>query len=219
MRLGMKIELERDVMNAIYKQRVIQRRRYLRMSEIAKASGVSKASLQRILPRLVKRGWIKKEVAESWSGKEPEERKYHLEYLGGMTMDTIRHRRFHIREISKEYREGIENLPDFLNKTERMHPKERMKILRKGKVRGRVPSLQKTIKNHIAKEYTFYKIVQYPFIFRMSTHSSPKPEKENSGWTYVGGTKRFWKKSGKELWKELKLIKREKGTSMFPSMY
>ena len=215
----MKIELERDVMNAIYKQKVLQRRRYLRISEIARASGVSKASLQRILPRLVRRGWIKKEISGSWSGKEPEGRKYHLEYLGGMIMDTIRHRRFHIREISNEYREEIENLPDFLNKTDRIHPKERMKILRKGKLRGRASSLQNTLKNHIPKEYTFYKIVQYPFIFRISTHSSSEPRKEKSGWIYMEGTKRFWKKSGKDLWKELKSIKREKNTSMFPSMY
>jgi len=57
--LGMNVELEKRVMDSMYLAHQIHQQQYFFFSEISELSEVKKSSLQRVLPRLVKRGWIK----------------------------------------------------------------------------------------------------------------------------------------------------------------
>ena len=59
-RLRMKIGLEKRVMNTMYLQQKIHRKSYFFFNEVHEYTEIPKSSLQRILPRLVKRRWIRK---------------------------------------------------------------------------------------------------------------------------------------------------------------
>jgi len=56
----MNIELEKNVINAMYQKRHTTKKQYFFFNEISKMSNVKKSSLQRVLARLVKRDWIRK---------------------------------------------------------------------------------------------------------------------------------------------------------------
>lgn len=214
----MKKELEREVMNTLYREKILSHRRYLRFYEIAKESDIPKSSLQRILPRLIKRGWIEKKNAGSWSGKEPEGRMYHLEVLR-KNIDSPEKQRFHVREITKEYMEGLEKLPDFVDKTHGLHPNYKIKILRKGRLKDRVASLEKILTNHTPKNYDFYRIVEYPFLFKVTVTIGSDPKKEAYEYTFEKGRKRFWKNAANEVAKEVKDILRERNMPVFCNLY
>lgn len=61
--LGVKLDLERQVMECMYLHHRIHSdyRKYFFFNEIQEMSTVKKSSLERILPRLIKRKWIKRE--------------------------------------------------------------------------------------------------------------------------------------------------------------
>lgn len=131
MRLGMNLELERLVMDTMYLAHHIYQKNHLFFNEISELSGVKKSSLQRVLPRLVSRGWIKNEK---------------VSLLPGNTW---------VRFILKH------------KTTKRMG----------------------------------YKVVEYPFLQRKSAggHVPADYNVIAPEWNYPNGTKRFWKKSAKEM--------------------
>jgi len=93
MRLHMKRNLERSVMDSMYLAQKMQLKDHFFFNEIHSLSEVKKPTLQRILPRFVKRGWIKKFIVSISNEKITERFAYkfigypYLEGVGGFTKD------------------------------------------------------------------------------------------------------------------------------------
>jgi len=198
-------DLERLVMDSIVRLHMLDRFQYLRFNQIAKKSGVKKSSLQRILPRLVNRGWIKKEKSYSWSGLKREGRIYHMYFPNGIEKSRVKEKDgFYIHEISNDLQKELQNLRSYKDIA---HPYTRKKILRKGRLSGRSQSVKKVLSRHIPKEYIFYRLAEYPFFIprtRLYVNSEPNPN--DFEWKHPKGKKHFWKKCAKEIMDEIKSI-------------
>lgn len=70
--------LEKRLIFSMYMEHLKQQREWFRFNEIAALSGIRKSSLQRILPRMIKRGWIERQKSWSFSDKEPQGAIKHL---------------------------------------------------------------------------------------------------------------------------------------------
>ena len=70
--------LERQLILSMYSQHLKQQREWFRFYEIVVISGIRKSSLQRILPRLINRGWIERLQELSFSPNEPQAAIIHL---------------------------------------------------------------------------------------------------------------------------------------------
>ena len=64
--------LEKRLISSMYMEHLEQQREWFRFNEIAALSGIKKSSLQRVLPRLIKRGWIECQKSWSFSPQEPQ---------------------------------------------------------------------------------------------------------------------------------------------------
>jgi DNA-binding IclR family transcriptional regulator len=80
MRSSVKSELELEVMKALFLAWYFKRREWFRFNQISDISGVEKPTLQRILPRLEKRGWIESWTGETFDPNEPAMAVIHLDY-------------------------------------------------------------------------------------------------------------------------------------------
>jgi hypothetical protein len=70
--------LEKRLIFSMYMEHLKQQREWFRFNEIAALSGIKKSSLQRVLPRLIKRGWIECQKSWSFNPKEPQGAIVHL---------------------------------------------------------------------------------------------------------------------------------------------
>ncbi|MCH8915994.1 MAG: MarR family transcriptional regulator [Thaumarchaeota archaeon] len=209
----MKIELEKQVMDSLFLAHELHDKHYLRASEISEFANIKQNNLTRILSRLVKRDWIEKTKEYSLLGGEPEGGVLHL-----MGTDDVK-----TKSLPREAR-GLVGFPiEFVKKFEEdlKHAKaksdhfynysrrqEKESVIRKGRIPGRAELWKKILLGGKTKEYTFYRLVQYPFLIH-KVQSYPKntePKRRKAPkWKIHEGTKRFWKQSAKNLMKELRL--------------
>ncbi|MCH7648223.1 MAG: MarR family transcriptional regulator [Thaumarchaeota archaeon] len=209
----MKIQLEKQVMDTLFLAHELHGRSNLRIYEISKFANIKQNNLTRILSRLIKRGWIEKTKNYSLSGREPEGVILHL-----MGTDDVK-----TKSLPKEVRgrigfpiEFVEKFKKDLDTTKHKNDyfytysrrQERESIIRKGRIPGRAALWKRILTEGIMKEYTFYRLSEYPFLIH-KVKSYPKntePKRRRTPkWNIPNGTKRFWKKSAKELMKELRL--------------
>jgi hypothetical protein len=71
-------KLEKRLILSMYMEHLKQQREWFRFNEIAARSGIKKSSLQRVLPRLIGRGWIECQKSWSFSPNGPEGAIMHL---------------------------------------------------------------------------------------------------------------------------------------------
>lgn len=71
-------DLEKRLILSMYMEHLKQQREWFRLYEIAEFSAVKESSLQRVLRRLIKRGWIECKKSWSFSPKGPEGAVMHL---------------------------------------------------------------------------------------------------------------------------------------------
>jgi len=207
-----KIQLEKQVMDTLFLAHELHDRRYLRAYEISKIANIKQNNLTRILSRLVKRGWIEKTKDYSLVG-ETEGGVLHL-----MGTDDVK-----TKSLPKEAR-GLVGFPiEFIKKFEEdlkrakaksdyfynySRRQEKESVIRKGRIPGRSKLWKKILLGGKTKEYTFYRLVQYPFLIHKiqsyPKNTEPKRRKVPK-WKIPEGTKRFWKQSAKNLMKELHL--------------
>jgi len=222
----MNIELERDVMDAIYLTRIIYCKMWFRFNEIANLSGVKKSTLQRILKRLENIGWLKAVIAPSYSGLGPEGKVGYLmsteeandpslpyEFNGSVLFPREIKEKFVelLPELSRkkiklinfgsnEYQEYIETFQDYLVQEFR-NVKQREKAFKNLRFKGRTQLLRKCIKSELANEYKFYRLVEYPYVYRIRGGHMKSESKENfiPNWNTKKGTKHFWKNAAKDM--------------------
>ena len=197
----MKIELDRQVMDTMSLWSFIHARLYFRFNEIANLSNVKKPSLQRILPRLAKRGWIEKTTGLSRSGLKPEGRIFHLLSYDETKKETYKELKMKDHfpsDLSEEFKTELKKLAEKRN-INIPYPQEREKILRRGRIKGRA-ELWRKITTKEAKKFTFYRIKEYPYVYRiLGGHLRKKEKIKIPKWNVPEGTKRFWKDSAKEF--------------------
>ncbi len=200
MRLGVNVILERQVMDTMFLGFFISDRQYFRFNEIANLSNVKKPSLQRILPRLVKRGWIEKTTKPSYSGLKPEGRVFHLLSYDEAKKQTYRELKMKVlfpSDLAEEFKTELKKLEKKRNI--KIPYQEREKILRRGRIKGRT-ELWKKIAAKKAKKFSFYRIKEYPYLDRILGGRLKSKEKiKIPKWNVPEGTKRFWKDSAKEF--------------------
>lgn len=203
MRLGMEIELERSVMESIFQSHIIHRKFFFRFNEIAYLSGVNTRSLQRILPRLVNREWLGSIIAGSFSGGKPEGGIGYLLGFDDAKKENYRETRMKVgfpKEIIEEFKKELRKLAkEKLDTIPSSQEKER--TLRKGRISGRTKLWKKIISKNVGKDYTFYWLIEYPFLYRIRGGLVPTnyDEKKVPEWKVPQGKKRFWKSSAKDM--------------------
>ena len=213
MRLSMKLKLEQQVMDAMYLARILYSRLFLRFNEISIISGVNKASLQRILPRLVKRGWINVRVGPSYSEIEP------MGMVGKLILVPYKNgivpvpheswKEFHETKARLQFEKNSTPLQEDPNdwieihKDEGSDSKSNNSIHSSLRWRGR-NELWKDIlrKQEPKREYSFYELIEYPYLLDKKRGGHLKSDENDiiaPSYNIPNGTKRFWKKASKEL--------------------
>jgi hypothetical protein len=89
-------DLEKRLIISMYMEHLKQQRRWFRFEEIAMISGIKKSSLQRVLPRLIERGWIERKKCRSFSPMEPRGTVMHL-----MDSDEVQNYKLPLLDLSK----------------------------------------------------------------------------------------------------------------------
>jgi len=220
----MKTELEIQVMNTLFRVHENENRPYLRKYEIASILKINHANLNYTLPRLVKRGWIEKLKAYSFTGKEPNSQTFHLSFEKSNNIPKEAVNPYYEGKIStlpieymKEFYRRMPNLKRTQNEFDfehghftkevtlqeelkNSHPSKRFKFLRNGRFNGRKELWEKILTEGRMKEYTFYRLVYYPFLTRKITIGENRFEKFN----VPKGKKRIWFKAAKEMRNEIK---------------
>jgi len=221
----MKIELEIQIMNTLFTAHENENKPYLREYEIASRLKIKQSNLKRVLPRLIKRGWVEIKNDYSFSGSEPGGTIYHLFNTENINIPNEArnpHYKKKIVTLPIEYVERfqsripglkrIKNKYDFGSDKKRkeevtlksilenLTKKQRTKEEIKGKFKGRLPEWHKILAEGIPKKYTFYRMVYYPFLTRKVTIGENSFEKFN----VPKGKKRIWKNAEKEMRNEIK---------------
>lgn len=195
---------EYEVMKSSFLARELYGRKYLRFNEISKYSNIKKSTLQRIIMRLQKRGWIISRKTPSFSQEEPAMAKFHLQSLA------IGH---HIvKEIDDEYQTeklklkryyGSLKVKDFSNF---MYGRDQESYAEAVSKRGENitfpglnAALDRAINRNLAKEHVFYQVYGFPFIDDIDPPHYRL-------WSYTTkiegiprGSKPFWYQSAKEV--------------------
>ena len=227
----MKIEHERAVLEAMYLAKLVSGELYLRKNEISILTGIIKSSLQRILPRLIKRGWVEEKSVLSYSKWTPRGKVGQLEWV--WLIDSKRNKRKALlpKEILDEYQEKLLKLTrtktersidwtkitkaeSYLDVVKQMNQRKQYRVLRQNSLpfRGR----RKLWKNLLDKEtpkqeYTFYKLLVFPYIFdrRIGGHmKSNQNDKVFPRWNDVPKKyENYWREAAQELKKIIKWIK------------
>jgi len=224
-RLRMKTELEIQIMNTLFMAHENENRPYLREYEIASRLKIKQSNLKRVLPRLIKRGWVEMTNDYSFSGLKPEGRVFHLLHTENMPIpkEAINpHYEGEFTLLPREYvKDFYQRLPllksiqtpwDFVSNEkqkkevtlksvlENRYKNKRFQFLQKGSFEGRQPEWQKILAEGIPKKYTFYRMVYYPFLNRKVTIGENSFEKFN----VPKGKKRMWVNAAKEIHNEIK---------------
>lgn len=219
----MNIELERQVMDSLILAGLIHVRLYFRFNEIAALSFVKKSTLQRVLARLVKRVWIKKIVTHSYSalkpiGKVGYLRNFREPYYKSIPKEAQGLILFPEEPVNK----FIEELPKLKRKKRFMtidsnqiqieeesfanhldnieHPNKRDKVFRNGSFKGRTKLWRKCIKSEMPPQFTFYKLIEYPYWHRIrgGYMKAEVNEKLVPEWNVDDGTEEYWRDAAKE---------------------
>ncbi len=224
-RLRMKNELEIQIMNTLFMAHENENRPYLREYEIASRLKIKQSNLKRVLPRLIKRGWVEIKNDYSFSGLEPGGITYHLFNTENIDIPKEAYNPYYKKKIVtvpieyvKKFQSRILGLKRIKNKydfvsdekqkeevtlksiLENLPKKQRTKEEIKGRFKGRQPEWQKILTEGIPKKYTFYRMVYYPFLTRKITIGENSFEKFN----VPKGKKRIWFKAAKEMRNEIK---------------
>lgn len=189
MHLGMKTELERQVIDAMYLAQS-GGRSLLRFNHIASLSGVKKPTLQRILLRLVKRGWIRKREEWIWRDGTRAGGVFHLIDLkhpisGKETLFP--------KEIVDDYERRMKDLEAERNNTGRAFD---AKFHRNGE-------WNRKLGYYTPKCITGYSLVTYPFLSTVGLIN--KPLNFDKQWGTPVGTRRYWKRAAREMIKVVKI--------------
>jgi len=220
----MKVELEIQVMNTFYRAYENEDRRYLRKYEIASRLKINHANLNYVLSRLIKRGWIDKKKAYSFTGKEPEGTTFHLSFEESNNIPkeainqyykekyNVKIQTLPIQYLAEFYRrlprlKQIKIKNDFGSDKKRKeevtlkevledsHPNKRSKTLRDRPFKGKKELWKDILLGGTMKEYTFYRMLYYPFLTRKVTIGENSFEKFN----VPKGKKRMWVNAAKEI--------------------
>ena len=203
-RLGMKIELERSVMDGFVRSYVQFGLQHVRFNQIARMSEVGKSTLQRILPRLVNRGWIEKQRKYSWSDGRIGSRLYNIHFIND---SESKGNHFVIKEMKKDLEEKLEENESYRNIVNYgVHPKTKEKMVRKGTIPSLKPGFDKVLAGHLPTEHTFYRLIEYPFYFRRPALENVQ-EQKSIEWACPKGTKRYWRRSAKNIFKEVGIFR------------
>jgi len=203
MHLGMNIEHDRKIMDCLYQNFVVKKRRYIRKHEIAKNTGLTVSSLKRPLERLERRGWIESKTRDSISGIKPDGGLYHIPSFQEKRKEITKEAKnsWVFSEHVKNFNEEIRKLnPNF----DKIHSKEYEKTLNKGRIKNRAKIWKK---NTILKpkKITFYSLKEYPYLYRISGGFVRNGEiKKISEWHVPVGKKQFWKKASHSIKKHTK---------------
>jgi len=224
----MKDELEIQIMNTFYRAYENEDRRYLREYEIASRNKIKQSNLKRVLPRLVKRGWVEIKKAYSFTGKEPEGTTFHLSFEESNNIPKeainqyykekydVKIQTLPIQYVAEFYRQlprlkqiktgfDYESIPYTKSTTlkevlEDSHPNKRSKTLRDRPFKGKKELWKDILLRGTMKEYTFYRMVYYPFLTRKVTIGENSFEKFN----VPKGKKRMWVNAATEMRNEIK---------------
>ena len=214
-RLGMKSTLERQVMENLYIAGIMNVKRYFRAVEICNLTGIPKSTLQRVLPRLEKIGWLEKVTRYSYLDSEPTGK---IEQ--GFLLRNTKTRKIDIRikSMQAKYNERFPKLrrrlvkqpikgektiekQTFFEVFSKFSPTKQRRIRKTGMPFKGVAALnRKILKEEKVKKYTWYKIKEFPFITRIKRGTSRHLADEIIlAWNVPKRKKRFWQNSAKDM--------------------
>lgn len=210
----MKPTLERQVMENLYIAGIMNAKRYFRAIEIHNLTGIPKSTLQRILPRLEKIGWLEKVTQYSYSDSGPIEKIDQGFVFSDKDDDKIDIR---IRSMQTKYNERFPKLKrkltsrsllgeEIINKQtffevfSQLSPSKQRRIRKTGMPFKGIAALNRKIwKEEKARKYTWYKIKEFPFITRIRRGKSRHLADEIILRWNVPKRKRFWQNSAKDM--------------------
>lgn len=177
----MKPELEKQVMIALYKVDIQHEGKWLRLRDIAKVSGIPMPNLQRVIPRLVGRGWIRKETRTDpdFPGV------FHLGNYGILDGRLVL-----IKEVAERFNSTVNTMVDAhqIDGIEgRRYTQERL--------------LEAAFRSITPRSHVYYQLTTFPYIddsiFQYGRRVLMPLESEDRG--VPEGKKRFWRNAAKEL--------------------
>jgi len=219
----MKIDHEKVVLEAMYLAKFVSGEIYLRMFEISVLTGIRNSSLQRLLRRLVRIGWIEQKSGLSYSKWSPKGKVGLLEWVRLKDSKGNRRKALMPKETLDEYPKQILQLTRTLpasRRKGRMEPKtesylevvnqmdrrKRNRILRQNSLsfKGKTKLLRKLLGKEIPKrEYTFYRLLVFPYILdrRIGGHmKANENDKVLPTWDDVPKKyENYWKEASNEL--------------------
>ncbi len=210
----MKVEHERKIMDFLI-QSTLESNFVCHVRAISTFTDISRSSLQRILPRLEKRGWIEKNESMKIIGYIPVERvddAYFSSYKNkdGKKINIVlsyKSEQKYNSELEKLVRKQIyvdfegrislknEIYSEVFEKTDK-RKKNAMKRKMGFRFPGRSKLLRRYLKNELPKQITYYKIIKYPYLIFIN-NKLRLDLKSNFSVPY--GKKRFWKQSAKKI--------------------
>lgn len=180
----MKIEHEKVVLEAMYLAKFVSGEMFLRRYEISILTGIRNSSLQRLFPRLVRKGWIEQKSVLSYSKWSPKGKVGQLEWV--WLIDSKRNKRKVLlpKEILDKFQEKIlqlkrtlpishrkdRNVPkteSYLDVVKQMDQRKQYRILRQNSLpfRGKQKLWRTLLEKETPKqEYTFYRLLVFPYI-------------------------------------------------------
>ena len=207
----MKDEHERKIMFVLI-QTDLNSNLVYRFKEISRITGIPESSLQRILPRLEKRGWIEKNESNKIIGYVPVERINDAHFCSyknrkGEKINVVLSYKSE-QKFDDELQKLIRKESHFdmngrlISKSESYSKvfEKRKKGVKNGKMghsfQGRTKLLRKYLKNELPKQITYYKIKKYPYLI-IKNNKLKIDLKSDFNVPYR--KKRFWKQNAKKI--------------------
>ena len=187
----MELEIEKQVMNAIYLAGCMGKS-FIRFNEIAYRSGVKKPTLQRILPRLAKRGWVRRREEYVWPDGNTAGGIFHLT---GFKHPQTGKEVWSCKEIVDDYEARMKDLEtkkvgewseQTFSHNQLFDPKYH-----------RRDEWKRTVARYRPRAVTVYSLVHYPFLF--SVGNVNEPFNIDRYWGTPEGARRFWKHAARQV--------------------